>query len=185
MQAERVSDACEPKPNGSHQVSVTPAFTSPAQLIFSLQDHTHHFLQTIFRKSFGRGRLITLRGSSPRSLLLFINAMNSLLTITAVYAATTILFYALSYITSPKASQLCSFTGRTLASIGALVICATYGVFASIFLRIIGKAGLSQWTVARSFKYTMWWFTGVSFDIFEGKEYLETRPAVFVGNHQT
>lgn len=111
--------------------------------------------------------------------------MHPLLTSIAVYTAITIFFYALSYIPSPKASQLSSFTGRTLASIGALVICATYGVFASIFLRIIGKAGLSQWTVARSFKHTMWWFTGVWFDIFEGKEYLETRPAVFVGNHQT
>jgi len=111
--------------------------------------------------------------------------MNPLLTFIAVYTAITILFYALSYIPSPKVSQLSSFTGRSLASIGALVICATYGVFASIFLRIIGKAGLSQWTVARSFKHTMWWFTGVWCDIFEGKEYLETRPAVFVGNHQT
>lgn len=111
--------------------------------------------------------------------------MNTILTIIASYTALTSSLYALSNFLTAKPQQYTSFVARTLASIGALVLCATYGVFASIFLRIIGKAGLSQWTVARSFKYTMWWFTGVWFDIVEGKGHLETRPAVFVGNHQT
>jgi lysophosphatidate acyltransferase len=31
----------------------------------------------------------------------------------------------------------------------------------------------------------MRWTTGVRFDIVEGREYLSTRPAVLVGNHQT
>lgn len=111
--------------------------------------------------------------------------MNPLLTFTAIYAAITASLYGLSNVLTAKPQQYTSFVARTLASIGALVICATYGVFASIALRIVGKAGLSQWTVARSFKHTMWWFTGIWFDVVEGKEYLETRPAVFVGNHQT
>ena len=154
----------------------------------SLEGQTHHFLH--FRKPFGRARTPYLRGASLRTPfygyhLAHVNAMNPLLSSVAVYTVTTIFFYALSYVPFPNASRLSSFIGRTLASIGALVICASYGVFASIFLRIIGKPGLSQWTVARSFKHTMWWFTGVWFDIFEGNEYLETRPAVFVGNHQT
>lgn len=111
--------------------------------------------------------------------------MNGFLTFILSYAAITAAFYALSNFLSHKPRQYAAFTARTLASIAALVLCATYGVVASIALRIVGKAGLSQWTVARSFKYTMWLFTGVWFDIVEGKEYLETRPAVFVGNHQT
>lgn len=125
--------------------------------------------------------------SSPHELLktTAVDTMNLFYTIIACYTGITASLYAVSNFLSSKPQQYTSFVARTLASIAALVICATYGVFASIFLRIIGKAGLSQWTVARSFKHTMWWFTGVWFDIVEGKEYLETRPAVFVGNHQT
>jgi len=76
-----------------------------------------------------------------------------------------------------------------------MIVCASYGVVASIALRLVGYGGLSQWTVARAFKWTMWLTTGVTFRIIEsskeeggrkgGEEALATRPAVFVGNHQT
>lgn len=77
-----------------------------------------------------------------------------------------------------------SFYYRTLLSFASLVVCAAYGTVASAILRIVGYGGLSQWTVARSFKWTMWLTTGVEF-VIQDEEHLRTRPAVFIGNHQT
>lgn len=81
---------------------------------------------------------------------------------------------------------LAGFFARLLASYFCLVICASYGVIISILLRLVGYGGISQWAVARSFKYTMRYTTGVTFAIDDPNDYLNsTRPAVFIGNHQT
>ncbi|KAL4968673.1 1-acylglycerol-3-phosphate O-acyltransferase SLC1 [Aspergillus stella-maris] len=78
-----------------------------------------------------------------------------------------------------------SFFARCLASYGSLLLCAIYGVIASIVLRLVGYGRISQWATARSFKWVMRFTTGVRFDIIEGKEHLSTRPAVIIGNHQS
>ncbi|KAI9370568.1 hypothetical protein BJX61DRAFT_85891 [Aspergillus egyptiacus] len=78
-----------------------------------------------------------------------------------------------------------AFLARCLAAYGSLLLCATYGVVASIVLRLVGYGRVSQWATARSFKWVMRFTTGVWFDIVEGKEHLTTRPAVFIGNHQS
>ena len=81
---------------------------------------------------------------------------------------------------------IAGFFARLLASYFALIACALYGVFASIFLRLIGYGRISQWATARSFKYTMKYATGITFKIDDPNDYLNTtRPAVFIGNHQT
>jgi lysophosphatidate acyltransferase len=77
------------------------------------------------------------------------------------------------------------FFARSLAFYGSLVLCASYGVAASIVLRLVGYGRISQWAAARSFKWVMLYTTGVAFDIVEGKKGLSTRPAVFISNHQT
>lgn len=84
---------------------------------------------------------------------------------------------------SPQA-PLAGFIARSILYLLCLSICATYGVFASIVLRIAGYGGLSQWTVARAFKWTMWLTTGVEFDV-QDEKHLTARPAVFIGNHQS
>ncbi|KAJ5815589.1 hypothetical protein N7474_007366 [Penicillium riverlandense] len=81
----------------------------------------------------------------------------------------------------PKAA----FLARCLAAYGSLLLCATYGVLASIVLRLVGYGRVSQWATARSFKFVMRYTTGVKFEIVEGQEHLSTRPAVFLGNHQS
>ncbi|KAJ4290273.1 1-acylglycerol-3-phosphate O-acyltransferase [Kalmusia sp. IMI 367209] len=97
----------------------------------------------------------------------------------------------LSFILPGKLAKLASFAAFFITSMIMMSICAMYGVFASIFLRTVGYGGLSQWTVARAFKWTMWLTTGVTFRVMDGgksgsgEEALLTRPAVFVGNHQT
>jgi hypothetical protein len=79
-----------------------------------------------------------------------------------------------------------SFTARSMASFTCLILCAAYGVVASLALRCVGYGGLSQWTVARVFQWSMWCLTGVEFRVQEnGFGGLAVRPGVFVGNHQT
>jgi lysophosphatidate acyltransferase len=92
-----------------------------------------------------------------------------------------IMFYMLSQI-----SSIAGFLARLLASYLSLVVCAIYGVIVSIFLRLIGYGRISQWATARSFKFVMWYTTGVTFEIDDPHDCLNsTRPAVFIGNHQT
>ena len=87
------------------------------------------------------------------------------------------------------------FYSRAAVSFLALILCATYGTIASAILTVAGYGGLGQWTTARSFKWAMWFSTGVWFEIRddgpkpgppgEGGWLGGTRPAVFIGNHQT
>ncbi|GKU01904.1 1-acyl-sn-glycerol-3-phosphate acyltransferase [Fusarium langsethiae] len=109
-------------------------------------------------------------------------SISSILTYFALgYAALTIFFYAMSLVV-PQAA----FAARGLASYVSLLVVAAYGVFASIFLTLIGKQGIAQWAVGRSFHYIMLYTTGVEFVIEDPDNVLgTTRPAVFVGNHQT
>lgn len=105
-----------------------------------------------------------------------------LLRLLAFYLGLTTTFFTLSYFSIfPTAS----FYARILASYGCLILCAIYGVLASLALRLVGKHRISQWTVARAFHYTMAWTTGVHFEIVSGREYLDTRPCVLIGNHQS
>lgn len=103
-----------------------------------------------------------------------------LVTGTTSYVAVTLSLFAVS-VKVPKAG----FVARCLSSYASLIICATYGVIASVVLRLVGYGRVSQWATARSFKWVMRFTTGVRFDIIEGERYLSTRPAVLIGNHQT
>lgn len=97
------------------------------------------------------------------------------------YTVLTVALYMLSFIV-PKAA----FVARLLAAYMSLVICALYGVLASIVLRLTGQWQISQWATARSFKYVMALTTGITFEVQDPNQYLDkTRPAVFIGNHQT
>ncbi|RFU79145.1 1-acyl-sn-glycerol-3-phosphate acyltransferase [Trichoderma arundinaceum] len=97
------------------------------------------------------------------------------------YAALTIYFYMLSLVVLKAA-----FVARGLASYITLVACALYGVFASIVLTLVGKQQIAQWAVARAFHYSMYYTTGIQFVVDDPNNVLNTtRPAVFIGNHQT
>lgn len=97
------------------------------------------------------------------------------------YAALTTALYAIS----PMSSKA-GFAARCLASYIALIVCALYGAAASIVLSIVGRRQIAQWAAGRAFKYVMAATTGVTFEVIDPHGYLgTTRPAVFVGNHQT
>ena len=78
-----------------------------------------------------------------------------------------------------------SFLYRCLVAYGSLALCALIGVVVSISLRVVGQHRLTQWIVARSFKFLMITMAGVRFRIIGGQEHLNVRPAIFIGNHQT
>lgn len=97
------------------------------------------------------------------------------------YAALTISLYMAS-LAVPKAG----FAARVLAAYISLLACAVYGVLASILLALVGKRQIAQWACGRAFDFTMRYTTGVEFVIDDPHNVLgSTRPAVFIGNHQT
>ncbi|KAF2004013.1 1-acylglycerol-3-phosphate O [Amniculicola lignicola CBS 123094] len=92
-------------------------------------------------------------------------------------------------------AQLSNFVSFCITSWLLMLVCAAYGIVVGAALQCVGYAGLTQYLVARAFKWTMWFGTGVTFTVGEstrteggrrgGMDALDTRPAVFVGNHQT
>ena len=78
-----------------------------------------------------------------------------------------------------------AFLFRVLAAYGSLVLCALYGVGASIALRLVGRHRIAQWATGRAFQHTMRWTVGVRFRVVAGQKHLDERPVVFVGNHQS
>ncbi|KAL2271868.1 hypothetical protein VTJ83DRAFT_1239 [Remersonia thermophila] len=99
----------------------------------------------------------------------------------AGYVALTVFFYMLSLVI-PKAA----FVARALAMYLAAAVSSLFGVYISIFFRIIGCGQIAQWACARCFKWLGFLATGVTFEVEDPKGHLEkVRPAVFLGNHQT
>lgn len=76
------------------------------------------------------------------------------------------------------------FAARYFTAVVTMVICATYGVFASLVFKVLGLKSLSQWTTARSFNYLLCPLLGIKFKV-ENEERMSTRPAIFISNHQT
>ena len=109
--------------------------------------------------------------------------------------ALAMLLYAFSVVLPGGLARKAQFGAFCITAFTCMCACASYGVVASLALRAVGYSGLSQWTVARAFKWTMWLTTGITFRVLDsgkteggrrgGEEALLTRPAVFVGNHQT
>jgi lysophosphatidate acyltransferase len=106
--------------------------------------------------------------------------------VTAVYLALTVMLFVLTYLL-PRPPSLIPFAARCLSSYAALLICAIYGLLASLALRTVSRHRLAQWTTARAFAYAMRYATGVTFSISPADRQLldSERPVVIIGNHQT
>ncbi|EFX00370.1 1-acylglycerol-3-phosphate acyltransferase [Grosmannia clavigera kw1407] len=101
----------------------------------------------------------------------------------ARYVGVVVVLYALS-----TASELAGFAARVLVSWLALILVALYGVATSVVLRLTGgdRWQSAQWATARAFKYVMAAAAGITFVVDDPRDVLlTTRPAVFVGNHQS
>ena len=94
--------------------------------------------------------------------------------------------FALTVIALPFLSSfpLVELFVRSFVSWIAIMACGAYGTLAAIVLRIPGYEGLTQWTTALYFKWTLKYLVDVEF-VVQNPEYLSTRPIVIIGNHQT
>src|SRR4051794_37559255 len=75
------------------------------------------------------------------------------------------------------------FGVRAFISLIFLLVFSAYGSLIAIIFSIIGKRGLINYVTARSYGFFASPAVGISFKV-EGEEYLNTRPAIFVCNHQ-
>lgn len=101
--------------------------------------------------------------------------MHTLLLLSAI----TMILVALSTISRPIRFYLRIVTAYLL-----LAAFASYGVFASILLRLVGNVTIAQWATARAMKTIGCPTLGISFEI-EDEAHLSTRPAIFISNHQS
>lgn len=97
------------------------------------------------------------------------------------YCALTVALFMLSSVI-PKAG----FFARCLAMYMTFFWAAVFGVVSSIVLTLAGHQNIAQWATARAFLYSARLTTGASFEVDDPRNVLgTTRPAVFLGNHQT
>ncbi|KAK8147976.1 1-acylglycerol-3-phosphate O-acyltransferase [Beauveria asiatica] len=97
------------------------------------------------------------------------------------YCALTSALFMLSFIV-PRAG----FFARCLAMYMTFFASAVFGVVSSIILTLLGQQNIAQWATARAFLYSARLTTGTSFEVDDPNNILgTTRPAVFIGNHQT
>ena len=76
------------------------------------------------------------------------------------------------------------FLTKGLIALDVLLVSATYGVLCSIFLTIIGKRNLAQWSTARFYYNFFSFIMGMKINI-DKPELLEKLPAILISNHQS
>jgi lysophosphatidate acyltransferase len=114
--------------------------------------------------------------SIPSTMTALTNILKFYLSLPVVMISSSIIGYV-----SPVSAL--RFWTRAIACYCTLLLCASYGVVSSIILRIIGRATLAQWTVAKAYSGLTNPLIGWEWEI-HGKEHLDNRPAVFISNHQ-
>ncbi|KII94613.1 hypothetical protein PLICRDRAFT_96444 [Plicaturopsis crispa FD-325 SS-3] len=82
--------------------------------------------------------------------------------------------------TSPYASYLYRLGLYT----GTMALVGTFGFISSLGMSIVGQRYNVNWVVARTFYAAASTVLGLTIEV-EGEEHLLTRPAVFIGNHQS
>lgn len=99
------------------------------------------------------------------------------------YVGAVLVFYLFSLF-----DDYAGFAARVLVAYMGLAFCSWYGVLVSIALRIAGGDHWqsAQYYTGRSYTYVMRYFADFMFVIEDPDNVLgSTRPAIFVGNHQT
>lgn len=82
-------------------------------------------------------------------------------------------------------SKTSRFFARILVCYMLLLVCASYGVLASVVLRLTGMVSIAQWTTARAFRYLLCPAIGLKFVVENEDTLNKVRPAIFLSNHQS
>ncbi|KAL4247117.1 1-acyl-sn-glycerol-3-phosphate acyltransferase [Abortiporus biennis] len=73
---------------------------------------------------------------------------------------------------------------RLTLYLSTLGLCSVWGAMCAVGMSLVGQRFNAHWVTARSFYYLASRAVDINVEI-EGEEYLETRPAVLVANHQS
>lgn len=73
---------------------------------------------------------------------------------------------------------------RASIFLGSLVVVSTWGIVVAVGMTLIGRRHDVNYVVARTFYNLVSRVLEIKVEV-EGEEYLQTRPAVMVGNHQS
>lgn len=76
------------------------------------------------------------------------------------------------------------FYTKLVISTTALFICLSYGLILSLSKKLMGRNDTSMWSTCRLYAGIVSKVTGIRI-VIDGVEQLQTKPAVFVMNHQT
>ena len=113
-----------------------------------------------------------------------VSEMTILMNVLKFYASLPVVMLSSSLVGYLSPVPTLRFWSRALTCYCSLLLCASYGVIASILLRIAGRPTLAQWATARSFLGITGPLIGWEWDV-QGEEILsKTRPVVFISNHQ-
>ena len=99
---------------------------------------------------------------------------------------------SLAYISLPifalhtlsKSSPIAHYYVRATMYLSTLGVLSAWGAIVAVGMNIIGDRYNVNWVVARSFYLVASRVVGIKIEV-EGEEYLETRPSILVGNHQS
>lgn len=83
-----------------------------------------------------------------------------------------------------RTSPLIRYHIHNILFVCSLSFCSTLGFSVALPLSLVGRRYDVNYVVARTFYAIFGRLVGLKI-IVEGEEYLQTRPCVFVGNHQT
>lgn len=86
--------------------------------------------------------------------------------------------------TLSNASPVARYYVRLGLYLSTLGLCSMWGIFVALGMNLIGETYNVNYVVARSFYAIASRALGIKV-VVEGEEYLDTRPAVLVGNHQS
>ncbi|KAG9303999.1 hypothetical protein G9A89_005909 [Geosiphon pyriformis] len=94
--------------------------------------------------------------------------------------------YALIFgivITGSRFHPKVQFVVRAIIGLLCTLFFSAYGSLIAIIFTFLGRRGEINWATARSFAYISAPLLGIRFKV-EGEEYMNTRPAIFICNHQ-
>ena len=86
--------------------------------------------------------------------------------------------------TLSQSSPIARYYVRLSVYLSTIGLCAAWGVLISVPMTLIGRRFDINWVVARTFYLLAGKALGIKVEI-EGEEYLQTCPAIYVGNHQS
>lgn len=86
--------------------------------------------------------------------------------------------------TLAQSSPIARYYVRVGVYVSMLAVCSTWGALISLPMSAAGARFNINWVVARTFDLLASTAVGITVKL-DGEEYLSTRPAIFVSNHQS